>query len=127
MRFTITPRDTWWWSSTANGWDQTAGTYRLYVWDSSALNKLPVRLAFPPLEHNRRARGRVIAPRTLVRGKAARVSVRLTRGGTARLSTVRLSLQLPQGFTSRRLGPATFRDVPAGRSLVARFGWFPPG
>ena len=42
VEFTITPRDTWWWDDAADGWDQTAGLYRVYVGDSSALAGLPV-------------------------------------------------------------------------------------
>ena len=35
-----------WWDDTANGWTQTAGTYQVYVGDSSALSGLPLQGSF---------------------------------------------------------------------------------
>ncbi len=46
VQFTITPRDTWWYDDGAGGWSQTAGTYHVYVGDSSAMANLPLRDAF---------------------------------------------------------------------------------
>lgn len=121
VRFVITPRDTWWWRARVNGWSQTAGTYHVYVGDSSALANLPVRLSFRLRQSVGARQVRVSGPRQLTPGASAPVTVRLTGGGTARLAAVRLALQLPQGFTATRRGVIVFRHVPARRGLVVRF------
>src|SRR5580700_6687874 len=46
VSFTVTPQEMSWWDDTANGWTQTAGTYGVYVGDSSALAGLPLRGSF---------------------------------------------------------------------------------
>src|SRR5262249_57975407 len=43
VSFTVTPQEMSWWNDPANGWSQTAGTYQVYVGDSSALADLPLR------------------------------------------------------------------------------------
>jgi beta-glucosidase len=121
VHFTITPKDTWWWNDAAHGWDQTDGTYHVYVGDSSALANLPVRLAFRLPQTIGTREVTVSAPNTLAPGRAARVSVRLSGGGTARLARVRLALRLPTGFTVTPLGHTTFRNVTPQAAVVARF------
>lgn len=46
MQFTVTPRDTWWWDESANGWNQSTGHYGLFVGDSSATSDLPLQSGF---------------------------------------------------------------------------------
>ncbi|HUC56720.1 MAG TPA: glycoside hydrolase family 3 C-terminal domain-containing protein, partial [Streptosporangiaceae bacterium] len=43
VRFTLTRHDLSYWSDAANGWVEPAGTFSVYVGDSSALNNLPLR------------------------------------------------------------------------------------
>jgi beta-glucosidase len=121
VRFTITPRDTWWWRPRANGWSQTAGVYHVYVGDSSSLANLPVRLSFRLRQTIGARQVKVSAPKQLTPGSAAPVTVRLSGGGTARLAMVRIALQLPPGFAASRRGVSVFRDVAAGRGVVAHF------
>jgi beta-glucosidase len=125
VRFTITPRDTWWWDQTAGGWTQTAGRYQVYLGDSSALANLPLRDAFD-IDATPGARQVVIhAPRTVQPGQASKVRVTLTRGGTETLRHVTLSLQLPQGWSASS-SQNVFGSVPPGQRVTARFTVTPP-
>jgi len=68
VQFTITPRDTWWWSDRANGWTQTRGLYRVYVGDSSALANLPLSNAFQVTSTPGSRQVYVNAPNTMTPG-----------------------------------------------------------
>ena len=85
VRFTISPPNTWWWdqsapggSSTGGGWSQTAGTYRVYVGDSSALSNLPLRGAFNMTSTPAARQVEVMAPGAVSAGQTTRVKVALT-------------------------------------------------
>jgi beta-glucosidase len=133
VRFTITPRDTWWWnrsapggSSTGGGWSQTAGAYRVYVGDSSALANLPLRGTFKMTSSPAARQVVVQAPNTIRAGKAAQVKVRLTASGNETLHDVRLALQLPQGWIVKPLGRNVFGEVPPSAAPAATFIVRPP-
>jgi len=49
-------------------------------------------------------------------GHPSTVTVKLTAGGNETLQNVRLSLQLPQGWTARSVGRSTFRFVALGQA-----------
>jgi beta-glucosidase len=121
VRFTITPRDTWWWDGRASGWTQSTGTYTVRVGDSSALANLPLKGSFRVRTTVGARRVKLQAPRTLRPGKRTTVKVRLTAGGDATLPFVRLAAQLPQGFTVHALGRTTFRNVRPRQALTATF------
>lgn len=126
VRFSVMPRDTWWWDQSAGGWSQTAGTYRLYAGDSSALANLPLRGSFT-LKATPAARRVVIdAPRSIRPGRRARVRVTLTAAGDAMLAQVLLALQVPQGWTARPIGATAFRGVAHSQALTATFSVTPP-
>ena len=126
VRFTITPQDTWWWHQAANGWAQSLGTYQVYVGDSSALANLPLTGSFA-ISQTPGARQVVIhAPSRFHLGVGSNVTVRLTRSGNETLPTVRLALQVPQGWTVSPLGATVFHNVLPSQALKAKFVVTPP-
>jgi beta-glucosidase len=126
IHFTITPRDTWWWSQAANGWTQSPGTYQIYVGASSALANLPLRGSYA-ITRTPAARQVVIhAPSRLQLGLGSTVTVGLTRSGNETLPVVRLALQVPQGWAVTPLGPTVFTNVSPSQSPRVRFIVTPP-
>jgi beta-glucosidase len=121
VRFTITPRDTWWWDQNAGGWSQTAGVYRLFVGDSSALSDLPLRGSFDMTQTPAARQVVVHAPATIQRGQPATVTVTLTADGNETLRNVRLALQVPQGWSVRSRGRTVFGRVKASRTIATTF------
>ena len=126
VSFTITPQDMSWWSDSANGWTQTAGLYHVYVGDSSALSSLPLRNAFRMSVTPAARQVSVSAPSVVHPGKTSVVRVTLTASGSAVLGSVRLALQLPEGWTATPLGPTVFFNVRPGKAPVATFRVTPP-
>jgi beta-glucosidase len=126
VSFTITPQDMSWWSDTANGWTQTAGLYQVYVGDSSALSSLPLRNAFRMSVTPAARQVSVSAPSVVHPGKTSVVRVTLTASGSAVLGSVRLALQLPEGWTATPVGPTVFFNVRPGKAPVATFRVTPP-
>ena len=126
VQFTITPRDTWWWDDSAGGWNQTAGLYRVYVGDSSALANLPLRDAFQMTETPGARQVIVSAPSTVTPGKRSSVTVTLTASGNETLNNVRLALQLPQGWSASRGGQKVFGRVKPRRAVAVTFTVTPP-
>jgi len=126
VTFSVTPRDTWWWQESADGWTQSPGTYQVYVGDSSALTDLPLRGSFALATTSSARQVVVLAGHTLVPGRPASVTVRLTASGTATLHRVRLALQLPQGWLATAAGPTVFHDVAPSAAPATRFTVTPP-
>jgi beta-glucosidase len=126
VSFTITPQDMSWWSDTANGWTQTAGLYHVYVGDSSALSSLPLRNAFRMSVTPAARQVSVSAPSVVHPGKTSVVRVTLTASGSAVLGSIRLALQLPEGWTATPVGPTVFFNVRPGQAPVATFRVVPP-
>ncbi|MGO9959566.1 MAG: glycoside hydrolase family 3 C-terminal domain-containing protein [Solirubrobacteraceae bacterium] len=126
VRFTITPRDTWWWDEAANGWSQSPGAYEVYVGDSSALANLPLEGSFTIAQTAAARQVVVNAPTEFAPGGGAFVSACLTRSGNETLPTVRLSLQLPGGWTALPFGPTTFANVRPGQAPCGGFIVTPP-
>jgi beta-glucosidase len=126
LQFTITPRDTWWWDTDAGGWTQSAGTYDVYVGDSSAIANLgrPGSFQIPSTAGARQVV--VHAPRVIAPGQSATVYVRLTHGGTETLRNVIISLQLPQGWNQRAITSTVFSRLSADRSALVKFAVTPP-
>jgi beta-glucosidase len=126
VQFTITPRDTWWWDTNANGWTQSTGRYAVYVGDSSAAADLPLRNAFN-INGTPGARQVVVrAPRAIHPGQTKTVTVRLTKGGDETLRGVQIALQLPQGWTAQPLGQTSFGHLAPGQAAVVKFSVTPP-
>jgi beta-glucosidase len=126
VRFTITPRDTWWWGERAGGWNQTAGRYGVYVGDSSALSNLPLRGAFTISTTPGARQVEIDAPASTTPGQPATVLVRLTASGDETLDEVALSLQAPQGWMVTDSTPTTFHDVKPSDTPTATFTVTPP-
>ena len=126
VSFTVTPQEMSWWDDTANGWTQTAGTYGVYVGDSSALTGLPLRGSFTIATTAGARQVTVSAPSTMQPGQAAAVRVTLTAAGDATLNAVRLALQLPEGWTAKPTGPTVFGSVAPGQAPAVTFMVTPP-
>ncbi len=134
VRFTLTPSDLQWFdpsapgaSATGGGWSQSAGAYQVYVGDSSALANLPLRGGFVVTSTPGARQVTVSAPSTVQAGKPFTVTARLTAAGDQTLHGVRISLQLPQGWTAQpRSGSAVFGVVRPGQAPSATFTVTPP-
>jgi hypothetical protein len=126
VQFTVTPRDTWWWDETANGWSQSTGRYGLFVGDSSALPDLPLQSGFDLGATPGSRQVNVQAPTTMTAGTPSLVTVSLTRGGSATLRRVTLALQLPQGWRATPMGRATFGRVSPSTAAATTFTVTPP-
>jgi len=126
VHFTITPQDTWWWDQSAKGWTQSLGTYQVYLGDSSALANLPLRGSFAITQTPAARQVLVRGAKQVSPGRGSRFTVRLTRGGNETLRVVRLSLQVPEGWRVRALGPATFYNLRPSKAARTRFIVTPP-
>ncbi len=134
VRFTLTPSDLSWFdpsapgaSATGGGWSQSAGAYQVYVGDSSARANLPLQGGFLVTATPGARQVSVSAPSTVTAGKPFTVKATLTAAGTQTLYGVRLSLQLPQGWTARpSSGSAVFGVVRPGQAPSATFTVTPP-
>jgi beta-glucosidase len=126
VSFVVTPQEESWWSDSANGWSQTAGSYRVYVGDSSALSDLPLQGSFAMASTPGARQVTVSAPSAMQAGKASTVRVTLSAAGSATLDHVRLALQLPQGWKAVPTGPTVFNHVGPGAAPTATFLVTPP-
>ena len=126
VQFTITPRDTWWWDTNANGWTQSTGSYAVYVGDSSALANLPLSDAFNINGTPGARQVEINAPRRIHPGQTKTVKVRLTKGGNETLRAVQIALQLPQGWTAQPIGQTSFGRLASGQAAVVKFRVTPP-
>jgi beta-glucosidase len=126
VTFTITPRDTWWWDDTANGWNQSTGRYGLFVGDSSAPSGLPLHSGFTLGASPAARQVQIHAPSTVQAGKPSIVTVSVTRSGNATLQGVTLALQLPQGWKATPIGRTTFTRVAPSAAPATSFKVTPP-
>jgi beta-glucosidase len=126
VTFTVTPRDTWWWDDSANGWNQSTGQYGLFVGDSSAPAGLPLHSGFSLTASPAARQVQIQAPSTMQAGKPSVVTVSVTRSGNATLHGVTLALQLPQGWKATPIGRATFKRVAPSAAPATSFEVTPP-
>jgi beta-glucosidase len=134
VSFTLSPSDRQWFdpsapgaSATGGGWSQSAGAYQVYVGDSSALAGLPLRGGFTVTSTPGARQVTVSAPSAVQAGKPFTVKATLTAAGNQTLFGVRISLQLPQGWTARpSSGPAVFGVVRPGQAPSVTFTVTPP-
>jgi beta-glucosidase len=126
VSFDVTPQAMSWWSDPASGWTQTAGSYQVYVGDSSALADLPLRASFTMPATPGARQVTVTAPSSAAAGKAFAVRVTLSAAGSATLHGVRLALQLPQGWKAAPAGPVVFGSVAPGQAPAVTFMVTPP-
>jgi beta-glucosidase len=126
VSFTITPQQESWWSDSANGWTQSAGTYHVYVGDSSALANLPLHATYQMTSTPGARQVVVSAPGKATPGKSFSVKVTLTAGGGETMQNVRLALQLPAGWKVAPAGRTVFGTVQPGQAPVATFTVTPP-
>jgi beta-glucosidase len=126
VAFTITPQQESWWDDSANGWNQTEGSYGVYVGDSSALSGLPLQGTFTVADTPGARQVMITAPSAMQPGQAATVQVQLTATGDETLPSVQLALQLPQGWTAVPTSPTQFTSVAPGTAPTATFQVTPP-
>jgi beta-glucosidase len=132
VHFTVSPADTQWFdtsapdtSSAGGGWSQSAGLYQVYVGDSSALANLPLRGGFLMTSAPGSRQVAVASPASMKAGQPSTVKVTLTAGGSETLFGVRISLQLPQGWTAVPHG-GVFGVVRPGDTPSVTFTVTPP-
>ncbi len=124
VHFTITPREEWWWGH--RGWTETAGTYRVYVGDSSALANLPLQASYR-MTHSIGSRVvSVSAPKSFRPGVLSEVSVTLSAGGTETLGGVSLSLKTPGGWRVTPRGAVAQSKVAPNKAVTVKFAVIPP-
>ena len=121
VSFTVTPQQESWWDDSANGWNQSAGSYNVYVGDSSDLASLPLQGTFTVADTPAARQVAITAPSTVQPGQAATVQVQLTASGDETLPDVQLALQLPQGWTVVPTSQTEFTSVAPGTAPVATF------
>ncbi len=124
VHFIITPREQWWWDH--EGWDETAGTYRVYVGDSSALANLPLTARYTMVNSIGKRRVTVAAPKVLKPGTRAIVRVVLSAGGNETLHDVRLRLRAPGGWRVKTIGTAAYPLLGPRAAVTAKFAVTPP-
>jgi hypothetical protein len=132
VNFTLTPAGLSWFdtsapgaSATGGGWSQSAGAYQVYVGDLSALAGLPLQGGFRVTSTPGARQVSVSAPSAVTAGKPFTVKATLTAAGNQTLFGLRISLQLPQGWTARPAS-AVFGVVSPGQAPVATFTVTPP-
>ena len=122
--FTINPLDEWWWNS--NAYDETTGSYNVYVGNSSALTDLPLTRSYTMTTSIGNRAVKVTAPRSFTAGASGTATVTLTAGGNQTLNEVALALTPPDGWTATPLSQASFTNVLPGRALTVSFAVTPP-
>ena len=123
LRFTITPREEWWWHH--KGWTETAGIYRVYVGDSSARADLPLTARYTMKDAVGGRRVTVSAPSAFAPGSGSVVRVSLGAGGSETLHNVTFSLEAPGGW---RVAPLddVHHSVAPDQAATAIFAVTPP-
>jgi beta-glucosidase-like glycosyl hydrolase len=115
VTFTVAPTDLQTWDSTHHAWTTNAGTYRVYVGDSS--RSLPLTasyvLATTPGPRAVSAHG----PSSLDPAHSNTITTTLTAGGTQTLDSVRLGLDVPAGWEARAMSRSSFGHVAPGTEL----------
>jgi beta-glucosidase len=124
VHFIITPRQEWWWDH--DGWSESAGTYRVYVGDSSALADLPLRAAYTMRTAIGARQVRVLAPKSFKPGTRALVRVTLGAGGTETLHDASLGLKAPGGWRVVPVGPVSRGKLAPNAVFTAQFAVTPP-
>ena len=124
VHFTIGPRDEWWWDT--NGWNETEGTYKVYVGHSSAAADLGLSTNYQMAASIGDRQVRIRSPQTVKPGRPAFVAVSLGAGGSQTLQTVRLRLKAPGDWQVFPLGRRIKRNVGPERAVSELFAVLPP-
>ena len=124
LSFTIRPSDEWWWNT--NGWDETTGTYKVWVGDSSALADLPATGSYAMASGIGNRRVTVTAPRSFTAGASDTAVVTVSAGGSQTLANVDLSLAAPGGWKVQPTTTTAFSNVLPGQPLSVAFKLTPP-
>ncbi len=119
VHFTIAPQDEWWWNNKA--WDETAGSYNVYVGDSSALADLKLTRSYSMGAAIGNRRVTVVAPRSFGPGGTGHVQVTLSAGGNETLDHVSLALAAPGGWRVVPLASTLRDDVQPCQAITVQF------
>ena len=119
VQFTINPRDEWWWNG--NAWDETSGTYTVYVGNSSSLSDLKLVRGYTMSTAIGNRGVRVLAPRGFAPGASKTVQVALSAGGNQTLGAVSLALSAPGGWKVTPLASAFRNQLPPGSAVTVPF------
>lgn len=123
VSFTIKPSDEWWWNN--NAWDESNGTYNVFVGDSSDLHDLPLTGSYTMGAGIGNRHVTVSAPASIAAGSTGTVQVTLTAGGSQTLGTISLHLSAPGNVSVVPLSETSFNDVLPGQSLSVSFAVTP--
>lgn len=124
VHFVIQPRQEWWWKH--NGWTETAGVYRVYVGDSSALADLPLRASYTMGSAIGSRKLMISTPKILNPGVPTLVHVSLSGGGNETLRNARLKLTVPHGWQVVPVGPVNSGTLLPDAAFTAKFMVTPP-
>ncbi len=119
LSFTIRPSDEWWWNN--NAWDESNGTYSVFVGDSSATANLPLVGSYTMEAGIGNRHVTVAAPGSITAGATGTVQVHLTAGGSQTLGTVSLHLSAPGNVSVVPLSATSFSNVLPGQALSVSF------
>lgn len=122
--FTIKPSDEWWWDNLA--WNETAGSYRVYVGNSSALSGLPLTGGYEMNTAIGNRRVAVSAPRSVTAGQSGMAAVTLSAGGNETLNQVSLALSAPGGWRVVPLASTVRNHLLSGETITVPFEVIPP-
>lgn len=124
VHFVIAARDEWGWDH--GGWTERAGTYQIYVGDSSASVDLPLTARYEMRQPIGVRQVTVSTPELFKPGTRTVVCVSLSAGGNETLSGVNLGLVAPAGWQVVPLDRTTRHEVAPDEVLTAKFAVTPP-
>ncbi len=124
VHFTVQPRDEWWWRNT--GWSENAGTYHLYLGDSSALANLPLTASYQMKQAIGGREVTIASQKVFQPGVRTVVNVSLGAGGNETLHGVHLTLRAPGGWRVVPMGSVARATITPSQGFTAQFAVTPP-
>jgi beta-glucosidase-like glycosyl hydrolase len=119
VTFTVAASDLQTWDSNAHAWRTNTGTYGIFVGDSSRMLPLAATYTLTGSTGSRAITTDAAASLDPAHGNI--VTTTLTAGGTQTLKSVRLGLDVPEGWTAEALTTASYGSVGADTRL--RTSW----
>jgi beta-glucosidase len=116
VSFTLDSSNLRYWDSSAGAWSVAPGTYQLMIGDSSA--DTPLDASYTVSETTGARTVTVSAPQNIEVGRPDTVTTTLTAGGTETLHGVRMSLDVPAGWSAVPTSRDVFGTVSPGQQEV---------
>jgi len=124
VTFSVAASDLQTWDSTAHAWTTNPGRYGIFVGDSS--RNLPLTSTYTLATSAGARKMTTQAPATLDPAHANVVTTTLTAGGTQPLTSVRLGLDVPAGWTAKATTASRYPIVLPGTQLRTSWLVTPP-